>query len=609
MALPGDTSLPVTDSPRLTLTDDGRSIAQHFTSASELVFTQDALGTYLSFYWENAAAYQIELSALVGQRMSDVGDRFSPVAIASYLNWVQQTLDRLTPFTLIYPFRTADQYLLFELVLSPVLQPSQPATAVIVTGQVQRSCTKTEALSWVDQLNEFSARRSSDSHSRYHKLLSQIAWNIRRTLDLGTIWQQTVDGLGRSLELDRCLICPYKPDAVDLEPVAEFCQPHLDSLLSKPLHLADHPHLLQAIETRRPIPMPPMGQSSMALLVVPTCYQDQPNSLILMYQGGPSSTLNRLDLDPIRELADQVGTGIAHARLLADSRNLTLDLQHANENLMKQHQELEEARQQAVEASKLKSEFLAKTTHELRTPLNGIINFLKFVMEGMADDPEEEEDYISGAYDSAILLLNIINDILDLAKIEANKTADVFKSDPIRLDDLLTEVERKMRLQVEQKNLCFEIRTPATRDDIVLKGDHRWLLQIMHNLVGNAVKFTDEGSITITAELSSKTLDEQTDENTPGLVTLSVADTGIGVSLEDQDKLFQSFSQVDGSRTRQYGGTGLGLSIAQKAVEAMGGVMKFYSMGEGLGSTVTFTVPLYQVPVIIIDQPKDDDDL
>ena len=123
----------------------------------------------------------------------------------------------------------------------------------------------------------------------------------------------------------------------------------------------------------------------------------------------------------------------------------------------------------------------------------------------------------------------------------------------------------------------------------------------MLNLVGNAIKFTHEGGISISMELIKKKIVIQNRE-LPGMVKIRVADTGIGVSLDKQDKLFQSFFQVDGDRTRQYGGTGLGLAISQKLVEAMRGTVNFYSLGEGLGSTVTFTVPLYQEPVIISTQ-------
>jgi signal transduction histidine kinase len=130
----------------------------------------------------------------------------------------------------------------------------------------------------------------------------------------------------------------------------------------------------------------------------------------------------------------------------------------------------------------------------------------------------------------------------------------------------------------------------------------------MLNLIGNALKFTNEGGVTISADVVRKKVFFQNQEF-PGIVKVRVADTGIGVSLDKQDKLFQSFSQVDGSRTRQYGGTGLGLTISQKLVEAMGGTVNFYSMGEGLGSTVTFTVPLYQEPVMVSAPTGDSFDL
>jgi signal transduction histidine kinase len=110
--------------------------------------------------------------------------------------------------------------------------------------------------------------------------------------------------------------------------------------------------------------------------------------------------------------------------------------------------------------------------------------------------------------------------------------------------------------------------------------------------------------VTISAEVIKKKVVFK-DQELPGMVKVRVADTGIGVSLDKQDRLFQSFNQVDGSRTRQYGGTGLGLTISQKLVETMGGVVNFYSMGEGLGSTVTFTVPLYQEPVMISSRTTD----
>jgi signal transduction histidine kinase len=156
----------------------------------------------------------------------------------------------------------------------------------------------------------------------------------------------------------------------------------------------------------------------------------------------------------------------------------------------------------------------------------------------------------------------------------------------------------------EQKNLSLSIELPATHDDVLMYGNYQRLLQVMLNLVGNAIKFTHEGGVTISGEILKKKVTFK-DQELPGMVKVRVADTGIGVSLDKQDRLFQSFNQVDGSRTRAYGGTGLGLTISQKLVETMGGVVNFYSMGEGLGSTVTFTVPLYQEPVMIASPQAD----
>jgi signal transduction histidine kinase len=167
----------------------------------------------------------------------------------------------------------------------------------------------------------------------------------------------------------------------------------------------------------------------------------------------------------------------------------------------------------------------------------------------------------------------------------------------VSLKELLSEVEKTFRPLIERGGLEFHIEMPATLDEVKLYGNYQRLKQVLLNLVGNANKFTHEGSITVSAEIKLQPI-EFDQQAWPGFVKFSVADTGIGVSLEKQDRLFQTFSQVDSARTRQYEGTGLGLAISQRLVEAMGGKVQFISMGEGLGSTVTFTAVLYQEPVM-----------
>jgi len=441
----------------------------------------------------------------------------------------------------------------------------------------------------------------------YAPRINQITRNIRWTLDLETIRRRTVDGLGELFKVQRCMVCSYDGQTRRAKVAAEYrLNASLPPWLNQELALEETPYLVQAATASLATCARLNDDSQMSVLAVATRYQNQINGFILLYDS-QSRPWTEVELGLITDLGDQVGTAITHARLFGESHALAIKLQQANANLMEKQREFqeaqrqaEEARHQAEEASRLKSEFLANTSHELRTPLNGMIGFLRLVLDGMADDPEEQQEFIQEAHKSALHLLNLINDVLDIAKIEAGKMQ--IEMGPVNLKELLADLENFSRPQAERKGLYFDILIPATRDEITLNGNYQRLLQVLLNLVGNAVKFTHEGGITISAEVKPQRA-EYKGVTWPGTVKISVADTGIGVSLEKQDRLFQTFSQVDGERTRQYGGTGLGLTISQKLVEAMGGVVQFISMGEGLGSTVTFTALLYQEPVIIDKEP------
>ena len=432
----------------------------------------------------------------------------------------------------------------------------------------------------------------------YRWQLTQLTWEIRQTLDLETIWQQTVEGLNTIFNLEWCGFCPYTLHAKEATVIAESIGQPGRSQCGQTLLFKQYPALEEAIRTKRPILTHRLtdgsSDSANTLLIAATSHHKEPNGLILL-QAAAGTSWDSLDVRLFQEVVEQVGTAIAHAHLFCDAQGLTDELQAANQRLRQKHRELEEARHQAEEASRLKSEFLANTSHELRTPLNGMIGFLKLILDGMADDPEEQQEFLHEAHRSAIHLLNLINDVLDIAKIEAGKMQ--IDMAPMELRELFMDVENFTRPQAEQKGLVFDLNLPPTRDEIMVYGNYQRLLQVILNLVGNAIKFTHEGSITISAEIKSQKVTFQGQE-WPGIVKVSVEDTGIGVSLEKQDRLFQTFSQVDGERTRQYGGTGLGLAISQRLIEAMGGVVKFISMGEGLGATVTFTVLLYQEPVM-----------
>lgn len=532
---------------------------------SDLVFTQDASGQYHSFYWRDAEQYGLTEEQVIGLPLSDT---FHPIALEAYRDQIQRILETRSPERCIHSFSCHNQTLPFELVISPILDAEGKAEQVLVMGHLLPDGSVQKVIDSLVPLN-------IDPNQ---KLLTQIARKIRRTLDLDIIWQQTVESLGKALQVSRCIICSYKPEQQTLNVEAEYRQEPFDSMLGRQLELESDPSLEQALFSADPVVVDQVSPSEFqqqSVLVVSTSYKDEPNGLISLHQCDRHRQWSDAEIELVRELAEQVGTAIAHGTL---------------------YKELEIAREQAEEASRLKSEFLANTSHELRTPLNGMIGFLKLILEGMADDPEEQREFIQEAHNSALHLLNIINDILDIAKIEAGKLE--LELGPVELDELFNKVQDFTAQQAQHKNLSFSIEKPATHDEIIMYGNYQRLLQVMLNLVGNAIKFTDEGGITISAEVLRKTVHFQGQEF-PGYVKVRVADTGIGVSLDKQDKLFQSFSQVHGGLNRPYGGTGLGLAISQKLVETMGGVVHFFSMGEHLGSTVTFTVLLFQVPVMV----------
>jgi signal transduction histidine kinase len=238
-------------------------------------------------------------------------------------------------------------------------------------------------------------------------------------------------------------------------------------------------------------------------------------------------------------------------------------------------EEMERLNRHLIEVSQLKDEFLANTSHELRTPLNSIIGFLTLITEGYYDDEKELKLFTRNALDSAYHLLSVINDLLDLSKIESGRIQ--LQIEKVYVDELLSEVCSLFSLQANQKGLGIEVETRGS--PLFASADLRKLKQVLINLMANAIKFTAAGSVKIIAERQNGTL------------CFSIKDTGIGIPKEKQNRLFQKFLQLDGSTTRRFGGTGLGLVISKHLVEMMGGQIRLESKGAGMGTTAHFTVP------------------
>ncbi|MCQ4314897.1 response regulator [Stutzerimonas zhaodongensis] len=304
-------------------------------------------------------------------------------------------------------------------------------------------------------------------------------------------------------------------------------------------------------------------------------------------------TLGSHEMDELAAGINRMAEALLSAReeLQQSIDQATEDVQQNLETIEIQNIELDLARKEALEASRIKSEFLANMSHEIRTPLNGILGFTHLLQK--SDLTPRQQDYLSTIEKSADSLLGIINEILDFSKIEAGKL--VLDSIPFNLRDLIEDTLTILGPAAHSKDL--ELVSLVYRDTpLSLVGDPLRLKQVLTNLVSNAIKFTNEGTVVVRAMVE----DERSDR---AQLRISVQDTGIGLTDQDLRSLFQAFSQADNSLSRQPGGTGLGLVISKRLIEQMGGEIGVDSIPEE-GSEFWISLSLPKARDDIEDLPR-----
>ncbi|WP_010270606.1 ATP-binding protein [Paenibacillus senegalensis] len=369
-----------------------------------------------------------------------------------------------------------------------------------------------------------------------------------------------------------------------------------------------------------------LGQAAPAcIVIVPVIYEGAVEAVIELAGLAPFTELqmNLLHevLAPLGITIDNLHGRMEVERLLRESQVMTEELQTqaeelqsqseelqmqteemkiTNEQLEEQNQlaeqktmelekmkaELEKHAQQLQQSSRYKSEFLANMSHELRTPLNSMLILSQMLFENRKGHlSAEEQEYARVIHSAGNDLLNLINDILDLSKIESGKV-ELFVSE-VSLQALLESVDRTFSQLALNKQIRFNVQYDPNLQPMIATDEQR-LTQIINNLLSNAFKFTESGSVTLSARtVGTKNIGGKVQE---GVVAFSVTDTGIGIPADKQQLIFEAFQQADGATSRKYGGTGLGLSICRQFAELMGGTIELQSE-EGKGSTFTLYIP------------------
>ena len=402
-----------------------------------------------------------------------------------------------------------------------------------------------------------------------YETLLDLSKRMSTILDFGRLMETLVHGLVRGVPLTHCALMIY--DATRSAFVVYREETNLGEGVSVSVVPVDSPIVQWLNQTGRVLVKEEVKLNPQiaeyfetaegeleeihAALIVPLKIENKLTGILLVGEKLSGEIFDGQELEVLAVLANQVAISLENARL---------------------YEELSASNAQLMQASRLKSQFLASMSHELRTPLNSIIGFSKVLLNRLDGDlTERQETYIRSVHNSGTHLLQLINGILDFSRIEAGKVEMV--SEEVDLHELIDEcIESSMPL-ARGKQLKLEKNVPLELPRLV--ADRTKVKQILLNLLSNAIKFTAQGRVAVSVQAE------------PGAVRVKVSDTGIGIRAEDLARLFEPFQQLDNPVTRGAGGTGLGLAISKKFVELHGGRIWAESR-ESQGSTFHFTLPL-----------------